>query len=70
MLGLALFCADAVRAEGLRILSLDQCADQFALALGGPEDRLFLSPRADDPDSHLRAQAWGHARVGRRWRRR
>lgn len=63
MLGLALFSAGAARAEGLRILSLDQCADQFALALGGPEDQLFLSPRADDPDSHLRAQARGHARV-------
>ena len=63
VLGLALFSTGAARAEGLRILSLDQCADQFALALGGPEDRLFLSPRADDPDSHLRAQARGHERV-------
>lgn len=63
VMGLALFCADATRAESLRILSLDQCADQFALALGGPEDQLFLSPRADDPDSHLRARAPGHARV-------
>ncbi len=63
MLGLALFSAGAARAEGLRILSLDQCADQFALALGGADDQLFLSPRADDPDSHLREQARGHARV-------
>lgn len=62
-LGVALAWAGAAQAEGLRILSLDQCADQFALALSGPEDTLFLSPRADDPDSHLREQARGHARV-------
>ena len=60
---LVLFTAGAARSEGLRILSLDQCADQFALALAGPDDELFLSPRADDPDSHLRARAAGHARV-------
>jgi iron complex transport system substrate-binding protein len=47
----------------LRILSLDQCADQFALGLSAPGDVLFLSPRADDPDSHLRDLAGPHARV-------
>lgn len=53
----------SAKADGLRILSLDQCADQFALALAGPEDALFLSPRADDPDSHLRERARGRERV-------
>ncbi|MFW2341305.1 ABC transporter substrate-binding protein [Brevundimonas sp.] len=43
----------------LRVLSLDQCADQYVLALGEGHD-LALSPRADDPDSWLRAQASGH----------
>jgi iron complex transport system substrate-binding protein len=62
-LGLVLLPAVGVRAEGLRILSLDPCADQFALALSRPDDRLFLSPRADDSDSHLREAAAGHARV-------
>lgn len=45
-----------------RILSLDQCADQHALALA-PDADLYLSPRADDPDSWLRRQARGRPRV-------
>ncbi len=45
--------------DTLRILSLDQCADQYVLALGEGHD-LALSPRADDPDSWLRAEATGH----------
>ncbi|MEH6665037.1 MAG: ABC transporter substrate-binding protein [Brevundimonas sp.] len=62
-LALVLLPAGGARAEGLRILSLDPCADQYALALSRPGDRLFLSPRADDPDSRLRAAAAGHPRV-------
>lgn len=62
-LALALLPASGVRADGLRILSLDPCADQYALALSRPDDRLFLSPRADDADSHLREAAAGHPRV-------
>lgn len=63
---LTLLFANGVQAAErapLRILSLDQCADQFVLALAGPGDTLFLSPRADDPDSRLRARASGHKRV-------
>ena len=45
--------------DALRVLSLDQCADQYVLALGAGHD-LALSPRADDPDSWLRAEAAGH----------
>lgn len=45
-----------------RILSLDQCADQYVLALA-PEATLFLSPRADDPDLWMAREAWVHRRV-------
>ena len=63
VVGAVLSLAGAAKAEPLRILSLDQCADQYALALAQPDDRLFLSPRADDSDSHLREAAAGHPRV-------
>ena len=42
-----------------RVFSLDQCADQFVLALAPRSDIVGLSMRADDPDSHLRADAGG-----------
>ncbi len=54
--------AGAVNAQtpaAVRALSLDQCADQYLLALA-PEAIVGLSPRADDPDSRLRARAAGH----------
>jgi len=41
------------------VLSLDQCADQFVLALSPRDSIVGLSTRADDPDSHLRALAAG-----------
>ncbi|MFN3536444.1 MAG: ABC transporter substrate-binding protein [Brevundimonas sp.] len=63
VLGVVLSLTGPAQAEPLRILSLDQCADQYALALARPDDRLFLSPRADDSDSHLRVAAAGHPRV-------
>lgn len=46
----------------LRVMSLDQCADQFVLALR-PDAELRLSPRADDPDAYLREQAKEYKRI-------
>ena len=42
-----------------RVLSLDQCADQFVLALSPREAIVGLSTRADDADSRLRGLAVG-----------
>lgn len=42
-----------------RVFSLDQCADQFVLSLAPRQSIVGLSPRADDPDAFLRAQAKG-----------
>lgn len=42
-----------------RVLSLDQCADQYVLALSPRESIVGLSTRADDPDSRLRDLAKG-----------
>ena len=42
-----------------RIVSLDQCADQYVLALAPRESVVGLSHRADDPDSRLRMLATG-----------
>ncbi|MDB5440338.1 MAG: transporter substrate-binding protein [Caulobacteraceae bacterium] len=42
-----------------RVFSLDQCADQFVMALVSRPDIVGLSYRADDADSYLRAQARG-----------
>jgi iron complex transport system substrate-binding protein len=41
------------------VLSLDQCADQYVLALSPRASIVGLSTRADDADSHLRALARG-----------
>ena len=49
-------------ARPLRVMALDQCADQYMLALA-PEAELALSPRADDPDAWLREAAQGRRRV-------
>lgn len=38
-----------------RVVSLDQCADQFVLALADPDMIAGVSPRADDADSWMRA---------------
>lgn len=57
-----MLAAGPVQARPLRAMSLDQCADQYLLALA-PEADLYLSPRADDPDSWLRDQARGRTRV-------
>ena len=54
--------AGAVETRPLRIMSLDQCGDQYALALA-PAAELAVSPRADDPDSWMRRAAAGRRRV-------
>ncbi len=42
-----------------RVMSLDSCADQYVLALAPREAIIGVSPRADAPDSFLRAKAAG-----------
>lgn len=54
--------AEAVESRPLRVMSLDQCGDQYALALA-PDAELALSPRADDPDSWMREAAAGRRRI-------
>lgn len=54
--------ASVAQAQPLRIMSLDQCADQYVLALS-PDSQLALSPRADDPDAWLRREAAGRLRL-------
>lgn len=58
----ALSVACAAEARPLRAMALDQCADQYLLALR-PDADLALSPRADDPDAWLRTAAEGRRRV-------
>lgn len=45
-----------------RVMSLDSCADQYVLALAARETIVGVSPRADAPDSFLRARAAGLAK--------
>lgn len=54
--------AGGVEARPLRVMALDQCADQYVLALR-PDAELALSPRADDPDAWLREAAAGRRRM-------
>jgi iron complex transport system substrate-binding protein len=56
--GLIVLCANLAQASP-RVLSLDQCADQYVLALSPRETIVGLSRRATNPDSYLRAQARG-----------
>lgn len=60
--GAILVAAGVAEARPLRVLSLDQCADQYVLALA-PDADLALSPRADDPDAWMRLAAAGRRRV-------
>lgn len=60
--GLALLEAGVAEARPLRVMALDQCADQYVLALR-PDAALALSPRADDPDAWMREAAAGHRRI-------
>jgi iron complex transport system substrate-binding protein len=58
--GLAAFAGPAVAQPGAgRVMSLDSCADQYVLALAARETIVGVSPRADAPDSFLRAKAIG-----------
>lgn len=52
----------SAEARPLRVMALDQCADQYVLALR-PDADLALSPRADDPDAWLRDAARGRRKV-------
>lgn len=54
--------AAVAEARPLRAMALDQCADQYLLALR-PDADLLLSPRADDPDAWLRRAAEGRPRA-------
>lgn len=57
---LAVLLASAGAAQAApRVMSLDQCADQYVLALSPRESIVGVSPRVDDRDSYLRAQAAG-----------
>ena len=60
--GLVVLGAGVAEARPLRVMALDQCADQYVLALR-PDAELALSPRADDPDAWLREAAAGRRRV-------
>jgi len=46
-------------AAAQRVYSLDQCADQYVLALSPRSSIVGLSKRADDADAYLRAEAAG-----------
>lgn len=54
--------AGQAEARPLRVMSLDQCADQYVLALA-PDADLALSPRADDADSWMKDAAEGRRRI-------
>jgi iron complex transport system substrate-binding protein len=47
-----------------RVLSLDQCADQFVMALSPRNVIVGVSSRADDADSRLRLAARGCQSAG------
>ncbi|PZO08597.1 MAG: iron ABC transporter substrate-binding protein [Alphaproteobacteria bacterium] len=57
-----LLTAASAEARPLRIMSLDQCGDQYAMVLT-PDAILALSPRADDADSWMRTEAQRYRRV-------
>lgn len=60
--GIIAMMTGAAEARPLRVMSLDQCADQYVLALA-PDAELALSPRADDPDAWMRTEAMGRPRI-------
>jgi iron complex transport system substrate-binding protein len=59
----AILAIAAPAAASPRVVSLDQCADQYVLALSPRESIVGLSYRADDADSHMRTQAGGLPQV-------
>ncbi len=56
---LPLTCAASAPEPAATVFSLDQCADQFVLALAPRAAIVGLSPRARNPDSYLAPQAKG-----------
>jgi len=58
-MALAVLCGGYAASAAPRVVSLDQCADQYVLALSPRADIVGLSYRADDDDSYLRAEAAG-----------
>lgn len=60
--GMVMLPTSVAEARPLRVMALDQCADQYVLALR-PDAELALSPRADDPDAWMREAAIGRRRV-------
>jgi iron complex transport system substrate-binding protein len=56
---LSLILAPAASARPLRVMSVDQCSDQFVLALAPREEIVGVSPHAFDTDAWLRKQARG-----------
>ncbi|MBX3478859.1 MAG: ABC transporter substrate-binding protein [Caulobacter sp.] len=55
----AWLCAAGAGFAAPRVASIDQCADQYVLALSRRENIVGLSYRADDADSYMRRQAAG-----------
>lgn len=62
VVGVMLAAAGAVDARPMRVMALDQCADQYVLALA-PDADLALSPRARASDSWMRDAARGRRTV-------
>ena len=56
---LAAILAGPATGAPIRVFSLDQCADQYVLALSPRAAIVGLSPRVGDRDSYLRAQSAG-----------
>jgi len=58
LIAAALLLGQAAQAAP-RVMSLDQCSDQYVLALSPREAIVGVSPRVDDRDSYLREKAAG-----------
>ena len=56
---MAVLAVSGAANAGARVFSLDQCADQYVLALTPRADIVGLSYRADDADSYLRKASTG-----------
>ena len=59
LFAIMLLTAPGIALAGPRVFSLDQCADQYVLALSDRAAIVGLSKRADDADAYLRAEAPG-----------
>lgn len=56
---LPIFLAAAPAQAGQRVVALDQCADQYVIALVPRSEIAGVTPRADDDDAWLRSRASG-----------